>query len=161
VVTAVGVELALLAVDAVVVVDVVVLVVVALGSSSPVAVVVAAVVALFTAVAWAEGCAVADLDDLAAWWVLEPALVALAVLRTSASVVATVCDVAPMLPRPTTTPHMLASRISVSAATRRRRTFVRHRRALSTRASSPVHAAGCGGSVVRMPAVCVASLGAP
>ena len=157
-VTAVAVELAVVAVDAAVVAVVEVLVVVSLAAASLAAVVVVAVVALYAA-AVAVGCAVAAFDDLAAWWVVDPALDALGVLRRSASVAVAVWVVAPMLPRPTTTPHMLASRISAIAVTRRRRSLVRRWRALSTRASSRVRSARCGGSVGCMPAVCVATLG--
>jgi hypothetical protein len=80
VVTAVAVELAVVAVDAAVVAVVEVLVVVSLAAASLAAVVVVAVVALFAA-AVAVGCAVAAFDDLAAWWVVDPALDALGVLR--------------------------------------------------------------------------------
>jgi hypothetical protein len=159
VVTAVGVELAVAAVDAAVAAVAAVLVVVSLAASSLAAVVVVAVVALFTAAVWAVGCPVAAFEVRAAWRVVDPARDELAVLRTSASVVVTAWVVAPMLPRPTTTPHMLASRISAIAVTRRRRTLVRRWRALSTRASSRVRSARCGGSVGCMPAVCVATLG--
>jgi hypothetical protein len=62
----------------------------------------------------------------------EPA----AVVRTSATVAATVVVVEPMLPSAKTVPHMLASRISAVAPTRRRSTCVRRRLARSTRAAS-------------------------
>lgn len=62
----------------------------------------------------------------------EPA----AVLRTSATVATTGVAVEPMLPSAKTVPHMVASRISAVAPTRRRSTCVRRRLARSTRATS-------------------------
>jgi hypothetical protein len=59
-----------------------------------------------------------------------------AVLRTSATVAATIVVAEPMLPSAKTVPHMVASRISAVAPTRRRSTCVRRRLARSTRAAS-------------------------
>jgi hypothetical protein len=59
-----------------------------------------------------------------------------AVVRTSATVAATVVVVEPMLPSAKTVPHMVASRISAVAPTRRRSTCVRRRLARSTHATS-------------------------
>jgi hypothetical protein len=59
-----------------------------------------------------------------------------AVVRTSATVAATVVVVEPMLPSANTVPHMVASRTSAVALTRRRSTCVRRRLERSTRAAS-------------------------
>jgi hypothetical protein len=56
----------------------------------------------------------------------------LATLRTSATVAATVAVAEPMLPSANTATHMVASRISAVAPTRRRSTCVRRRLARSS-----------------------------
>jgi hypothetical protein len=126
VVTAVGVEPVEPAAD-VAVVDVLAVVVAAA------AVVVVAVV-LLTDAARAVSVALAAVADAACFGEAEAEVLA---VRASASVAGVVTrPVAPRLPSPYTAPHMSASRISASAPTRRRRTFVRRARARNRRATS-------------------------
>jgi hypothetical protein len=133
VVTAVGVEPAEPAADvAAAVVDA--LVVVAAAAVVVVAVVVVVALALLTEAEWAVGVALAAVEDAACFGEAEAEVLA---VRASASVAVVVArPVAPRLPSPYTAPHMSASRISASAPTRRRRTFVRRARARNRRATS-------------------------
>lgn len=131
--TAVGVEPAEPAADAAAVAVVDALVVVA---AAAVVVVVVVALALLTEAARAVGVALAAVEDAACFGEAEAEVLA---VRASASVAAVVTrPVAPRLPSPYTAPHMSASRISASAPTRRRRTFVRRARARNRRATSGV-----------------------
>ena len=114
------VELAGVVVDGVVVVD---------------AVVVVGVVVVAADAACAVGWPVLELALACVAVAVEP-VVAAVLERTSATEAATVRLVVPRLPSAYTAAHMPTIRISASARTRRRRTFVRRSRARSLRARS-------------------------